>query len=129
MESQSHLGHVFSLFRGLWAAEYVQISSYGPLPGPIFVGGGGSCGSFSRFGQLFGDDQIVAGPDSRQSFGVRLQPVRVDDRLGGGPAFGRGRPRGEAAVHPEMGGRMAGKANPRGLASGAPGKAQVPINS
>ena len=35
----SHLGHVFSLFRGLWAAECVQISFYGPLRGPIFVGG------------------------------------------------------------------------------------------
>ena len=35
---ESHLGHVFSLFRGLWAAERVQIFS-GPLRGPIFVGG------------------------------------------------------------------------------------------
>ncbi len=28
-----------SLFRGLWAAECVQISFYGPLRGPIFVAG------------------------------------------------------------------------------------------
>ena len=39
MQFESHLGHVFSLFRGLWAAECVQISFYGPLRGPIFVGG------------------------------------------------------------------------------------------
>ena len=38
MQFESHLGHVFSLFRGLWAAERVQIFS-GPLRGPIFVGG------------------------------------------------------------------------------------------
>ena len=31
-------GTVFSLFRGLRAAECVQISSYGPRRGPIFVG-------------------------------------------------------------------------------------------
>ena len=33
MQFESHLGHVFSLFRGLWASECVQISSYGPLRG------------------------------------------------------------------------------------------------
>src|SRR6478736_1246786 len=31
-------GTVFSLFRGLRVAECVQISSYGPRRGPIFVG-------------------------------------------------------------------------------------------
>jgi len=36
---ESHLGHVFSLFRGLWSSECVQISFYGPLRGPIFVVG------------------------------------------------------------------------------------------
>jgi hypothetical protein len=39
MQFASHFGHVFSLFRGLWATECVQISFYGPLRGPIFVGG------------------------------------------------------------------------------------------
>ena len=39
MQFESHLGHVFSLFRGLWSSECVQISFYGPLLGPIFVGG------------------------------------------------------------------------------------------
>ena len=39
MQFESHLGHVFSLFRGLWAAECVQVSFYGPLRGPNFVGG------------------------------------------------------------------------------------------
>jgi hypothetical protein len=51
MQFESHLGHVFSLFRGLWAAECVQISFCGPLWGPIFVGGGWSGGSFSWPGQ------------------------------------------------------------------------------
>ena len=46
MQFESHLGHVFSLFRGLWAADCVQISFMGPR-GPIFVGGGWSGGSFS----------------------------------------------------------------------------------
>ena len=37
MQFESHLGHVFSLFRGLWAAECVQISFYGPLRGPFLL--------------------------------------------------------------------------------------------
>ena len=45
MQFESHLGHVFSLFRGLWAAECVQISFYGPLRGPFLLATGG--GSFS----------------------------------------------------------------------------------
>ena len=36
MQFESHLGHVFPLFSGLWAAECVQISFYGALRGPIF---------------------------------------------------------------------------------------------
>ena len=40
MQFESHLGHVFSLFRGLWAAERVQAVYFmGPPAGPIFVGG------------------------------------------------------------------------------------------
>jgi len=40
MQFESHLGHVFSLFRGLWAAECVQAVYFmGPPAGPIFVGG------------------------------------------------------------------------------------------
>ena len=34
---ESHLGHVFSLFRGLWAAECVQISFMGPCGGPFLL--------------------------------------------------------------------------------------------
>ncbi len=37
MQFESHLGHVFSLFRGLWASECVQISFYGPLRGPFLL--------------------------------------------------------------------------------------------
>jgi hypothetical protein len=37
MRFESHLGHVFSLFRGLWAAECVQISFYGLLRGPFLL--------------------------------------------------------------------------------------------
>ena len=37
MQFESHLGHVFSLFRGLCAAECVQISFYGPLRGPFLL--------------------------------------------------------------------------------------------
>jgi hypothetical protein len=37
MQFESHLGHVFSLFRGLWAAERVQISFMGPCGGPILL--------------------------------------------------------------------------------------------
>jgi len=51
MQFESHLGHVFSLFRGLWAADCVQISFMGPCGGPIFVGGGWSGGSFPGLGQ------------------------------------------------------------------------------
>jgi hypothetical protein len=47
MQFESHLGHVFSLLRGLWAADCVQISFYGPVRGPIFVGGGWFGGSSS----------------------------------------------------------------------------------
>jgi hypothetical protein len=47
MQFESHLGHVFSLFWGLWASECVQMFSDGPLRGPIFVGGGWSGGSLS----------------------------------------------------------------------------------
>mgnify|MGYP000306313410 FL=1 len=37
MQFESHLGHVFSLFSGLWAFERVQISFYGPLQGPFLL--------------------------------------------------------------------------------------------
>ena len=37
MQFESHLGHVFSLFRGLWAAECVQISFMGPCGGPFLL--------------------------------------------------------------------------------------------
>jgi len=38
MQFESHLGHVFSLFRGLWAAECVQISPFmGPCGGPFLL--------------------------------------------------------------------------------------------
>jgi hypothetical protein len=37
MQFESHLGHVFSLFRGLWAAECVQISFMGPFGGPFLL--------------------------------------------------------------------------------------------
>ena len=47
MQFESHLGHVFSLLRGFLASGCVQNSFYGPLRGPIFVGGGCSGGSFS----------------------------------------------------------------------------------
>jgi hypothetical protein len=37
MQFESHLGHVFSLFRGSWAAECVQISFMGPCGGPFLL--------------------------------------------------------------------------------------------
>jgi hypothetical protein len=37
MQFESHLGHVFSLFRGLWASECVQISFMGPCGGPFLL--------------------------------------------------------------------------------------------
>jgi hypothetical protein len=37
MQFESHLGHVFSQFRGLWASECGQISLYGPLRGPVLL--------------------------------------------------------------------------------------------
>ena len=38
MQFESHLGHVFSLFRGLWAAECVQAVYFmAPLRGPFLL--------------------------------------------------------------------------------------------
>ena len=36
---ESHLGHVFSLFRGLWASECGQMFTCGPLRGPFLLTG------------------------------------------------------------------------------------------
>ena len=45
---ESHLGHVFSLFRGLWASECAQTVHLWAPAGPIFVGGR-CCGRGSPF--------------------------------------------------------------------------------
>jgi hypothetical protein len=48
---ESHLGHVFSLFRGLSASECAQTVHCWAPPVAFFVGGDWAGGSFSRLGQ------------------------------------------------------------------------------
>jgi hypothetical protein len=65
MQFESHLGHVFSLFRGLGAAEVCTKLLWWAPAGPTFVGGGWSGGSFSWLGQrcccvlLHGRERLV----------------------------------------------------------------------
>ena len=63
MQFESHLGHVFSLFRGLWASECGQILTCGPLRGPFcwpVLGPGGSSSDLSSgvAGYLFMDGSV-----------------------------------------------------------------------
>ena len=63
---ESHLGHVFSLFRGLEPLSVHNLFTYGPLRGPfLWVAVTVAGGSFSLFGQRW-RCLLVHGPGCRQ---------------------------------------------------------------